>query len=179
MADCVTLSPTNNPSKILNAYKNSVDESLQVTLETLLKRLKIHGFNRLTHFFLENMLCEIYRHLDEGTRKSLKETKAASEYLNIILKKGLEMPEYFDRVINATKSAKYDVYFKDTFLNDWQHLFSIVERKNTLQLEMRPSTSSNQVNSTCSLKIYINYDEHNKLSVEGVPKGDITSYFIK
>ena len=128
MTECISLSTLTNPGKILKAYKRSDEASIEITLETLMKCLKLHGFNRLTKFFLENMLCELYRHLDKEMRRKLKESMKTEAIYNTLLRDCLADPEYLDRVCNATNSAKPDVYFKDTSKDEWQHLFAIVER---------------------------------------------------
>jgi len=112
MAECISFSTSTNPGKNLKVYKRSNEATIEVSLETLMKCLKLHGFNRLTNFFLENMLCEMYRHLDRDTRRKLKEMKKPEEFYDTMLRKGLEMPEHLDRVCNATKSAKSDVYLR-------------------------------------------------------------------
>ena len=179
MADCICLSVSTNPGKILNAYVRPHEASIEIALETLLKCLKLHGFNRLTHFFLENMLCEMYRHLDEDTKQKLRDTKLSDDFFGAVLRKGLEMPEYLERVVNATKSAKSDVYFKDTCKDEWQHLFSIVERKNTTQLEMRPSTSMLDAhNRSGNVKIHVDYDKNRNLVVDSGPKHDLKLHFV-
>jgi len=43
---------------------------------------------RLTHFFLENMLCEMYRHLDEDTKQKLWDTKLSDDFFSAVLRKG-------------------------------------------------------------------------------------------
>ena len=52
-----------------------------------MKCLKLRGFNRLTNFFLENMLCEMYRHLDKDTWCKLKETEKNGGVLLYCVKK--------------------------------------------------------------------------------------------
>ena len=179
MYECISLSLSTNPGKILKAYKRSGDATIEVALETLLKCLKLHGFNRLTNFFLENMLCEMYRHLDKDTKRKLKETKKPEEFYCTVLRNGLEMPGFLDRICNAKKSLKGDVYFKDIIKDEWQHLFSIVERKNFLRLEMRPSTSTIDAhNRSCNVKIHVSYDENRNLVLEAGEKNDFRKHFI-
>ena len=123
MTDCISISTSTNPGKLLSAYKKSSERDLETNLEILLGSLKSRGFTRLTHFFLENMLCEMYRHLDAGTKSLLKDPKNKLANVScIILQKGMEKPKYLEMVINATKSPKSDVYFKDTQKDEWQHL---------------------------------------------------------
>ena len=96
-----------------------------------------------------------------------------------MLRESLEKPEYLDRVCNATNSAKSDVYFKDTSKDEWQHLFAIVQRKNILQLEMRPSTSTIDAhNRSCNVKILVSYDENRNLVLYSGEKDDLRSHFI-
>jgi hypothetical protein len=180
MTDCIGISTSTNPGKLLSAFKKSSDRDLETTLEILLGSLKSRGFTRLTHFFLENMLCEMYRHLDAGTKSLLKDPKnKPANISSTILQKGMEMPEYLERLVNATRSPRSDVYFKDTQKDEWQHLFSIIDRKNIMQLEMRPSTAINTVKKTCNVKVHVTYDENNELVVECAPKQDFSLYFLK
>lgn len=179
MADCISISSSTNPGKLLNTYKKSTERDLDATLEILLRTLKSHGFSNLTHFFLENMLCEMFRHLDLKTKKDLKDSKNKNaDVCCTILQNGMESPEYLEKVINATKSSKSDVYFKDTQKDEWQHLFSVIERKTIMQLEMRPSTAINIVKKTCNVKVHVTYDENSALIVECAPKQDFSAHFL-
>ena len=91
----------------------------------------------------------------------------------------MEKPKYLEMVINASRSQKSDVYFKDTQKDEWQHLFSIIDRKNIMQLEMRPSTAINTVKKTCNVKVHVTYDENNELVVDCAPKQDFSLHFLK
>ena len=121
----------------------------------------------------------MYRHLDKDTKRKLKETKKPEEFYCTVLRNGLEMPGFLDRICNAKKSLKGDVYFKDIIKDEWQHLFSIVERKNFLRLEMRPSTSTIDAhNRSCNVKIHVSYDENRNLVLEAGEKNDFRKHFI-
>ena len=180
MTDCISISTTTNPGKLLSAYRKSSDKDLETTLENLLENLKSRGFTKLTHFFLENMLCEMYRHLDAGTKRLLKDPKnKPANISHNILQKAMEIPKFLQTIINATRSQRSDVYFKDTQINEWQHLFSIIDRKNIMQLEMRPSTAINTVKKTCNVKVHVTYDENNELVVHCAPKQNFSLHFLK
>ena len=168
MRNYVSISSTANPGKLLKNIdvkpieqnkslvrsKNGPRSLIDENLRRILKNLATLKLTRVSHDYLENLLCEMYRHFSPATKRRLGEV-TGKEFASV-LQQELSSAEFYQRIRDAKISPNNDLYFKDVSTGNWQHLFRI-SHDNILC--MRPSTVRNNVTSSCILKLNLHIDE--------------------
>ena len=191
MRNFVSISSTANPGKLLKnidvtpiektqslARKKGGKRSLiDENLRKILKNLATLKLTRVSHDYLENLLCEMYRHFSPDTKRKLGEV-TGKEFANV-LQQELSSAAFYQRIREAKVSPNNDLYFKDVSTGNWQHLFR-VSHDNLLC--MRPSTVRNEVTCTCILKLNLRIDKEGVFcagTVSNCTKLDLSTYFLK
>ena len=142
-----------------------------------MRNLSALQLKKVTHDFLENLLCEMYRHFSPATQQKLAKLKG-DEFVQL-LKKELSSEMFYQRVRNAQLSSRNDLYFKDVATGNWQHLFRLSPKN---ELQMRPSTVSNTVLGTCILRLKLFINTEGLFRTEIISRGrqeDLSDYFLK
>jgi len=189
MRNYVSISITANPGKLLKNIdvkpigpkqslvqrKSGARSLIDENLRRILKNLATLKLTRVSHDYLENLLCEMYRHFSPATKRRLG--KVQGKEFASVLQQELSSPEFYQRIRDAKISPNNDLYFKDISTGNWQHLFRI-SHDNILC--MRPSTVRNNVTSSCILKLNLGIDKEGLFSagnVSACTKLDLSSFF--
>lgn len=141
------VSATAGPAKLIQTFYPSKknEDNLNKALHSLTTSFSKFGFNGMTEFFIENMLCEIWR-AGCRTNRSLKRGMTDS-----VRAKYLLSDEFFNcfQALGPTKNP--DLYYRDPFTHNYQHLF----RMNGKVLQMRPSTAKQDGRNSKFVKCFI------------------------
>jgi hypothetical protein len=105
------------------------------------------GFKKITDFFVENMLCELWRIITAN--KLLKSHMTTEDKCDILLS-----DEFQEYVQKSRPTKNPDLYFRNPFTNQWIHLFRV-----DTQLKMRPSFVNNDNSNSVTLKYNIHHDD--------------------
>jgi hypothetical protein len=117
------------------------------------------GFGKVTDFFLENMLCELWR--ITTARKLRTKTMTADELSDIIL------GDTFQSYVKDSSVTRFpDIYFCNPFTNDCQHLFRVSSKV----MYMRPLFMENVTERSVQLQCDVQYDEESCCVIQW--KGD-------
>ena len=185
----VSISSTANPGKLLKNIdvkpieqnkslvrnKNGTGSLIDENMRRILKNLATLKLTRVSHDYLENLLCEMYRHFSPATKRRLG--KVTGKDFASVLQQELSSAEFYQRIQDAKISPNNDLYFKDVSTGNWQHLFRI-SHDNILC--MRPSTVRNNVTSSCILKLNLRIDKEGFFipgNVSSCTKLDLSSFF--
>jgi hypothetical protein len=164
------ISVTAGPAKLIQTFypNRKTQKELNNTMHSLKSQFFDLGFKKVTDFFLENMLCEIWRlagkrHCGDGKMKlcSLSEKK---EYFF--------SKKFYDSMRIAMPTRHPDIYFQDPVKGHYQHLFRVVDN----ELLMRPSNVMQNGKSSASVVCEIAYDtatETQECKVHVSWKGDL------
>jgi hypothetical protein len=158
-----TISSTAGPAKLIQVFHgkkvNSTSKLLKV-LSDVRAELRKLGFGKVTDFFLENMLCELWR--ITTARKLCTKTMIAEELSDFIL------GDSFQSYVKDSSVTSYpDIYFRNPFNNDYQHLFCVSSKV----MFMWPSFMENVVERSVQfLQCAVEYNEESCCVVQW--KGD-------
>lgn len=158
------IAPGSGPAQLIQIFqpklKRNVDMNKKLT--EVRKEFANLGFNRITEFFIENMMCELVR--IASFRKLFTKNMSAED------KKDILMTSKFQSYIMESTSTRFpDLYFSSPFTNEMQHLFRMVEKT----LYMRPSFLNNGVGGSSQLQCEITYD------VDGKCKVSLTGEYLR
>jgi hypothetical protein len=133
----VSISSTANPGKLLKNIdvkpieqnkslvrnKNGAGSLIDENMRRILKNLATLKLTRVSHDYLENLLCEMYRHFSPATKRRLG--KVTGKDFASVLQQELSSAEFYQRIQDTKISPNNDLYFKDVYTGNWQHLFRI------------------------------------------------------
>jgi hypothetical protein len=127
-------------------------QALQKKLQSVRSAVKKLGMNEVSEFFLENMYCEQWR---QGMKSKLINKDMPAEERKIQFCSN----EFQDELLDASVTKNPDIYYKNPFTKEWQHLFRVSHQG---QLIMRPSflrqTNSSSVIVKCTVRHDFNSD---------------------
>ena len=155
------LSPTSGPAKLIRVFHPDVTtaSNLLQILSGVRNEMSKLGFGKVTDFFLENMLCELWR--ITSSRKLRTASMTAQCLENILLNPS------FQTYVKGSSVTRYpDLYFCSPFTGEYQHLFRVVEKT----MYMRPSFLDNTVEGSVQLQCTVFYDKDEVCMIEF--KGD-------
>jgi hypothetical protein len=112
------------PAKLIQTHypeckcANSMAHIMHKVKSTIIKM----GINTLTDFYLENTTCKLTR---LGNKSKLATTKMSPKDKNI----GFISDNFFNALRNAKPTKNPDLYFKNPFTGDYQHISCIIEKE--------------------------------------------------
>jgi len=192
MTDFVTISKTANPGKVLKNItvlpldgtacqqpikkRLTIQDTIDNNFAQVIRNLSSLKLDKVSHDYLENLLCEMYRHFSPITQKKL--AKLTGETFVQALREELSCPSFYKRVEEAQLSPNNDLYFKDFLTGTWQHLFRITSKHS---LVMRPSTVVNTVSASCILHLKVHIDQLGAFCANTTSshEKDLSVYFLK
>jgi len=138
------------PAKLIQTYypECKCADSMTHVMHKVKSAIINMGINTVTDFFLENTMCELTR---LGNKSKLATTKMSSKDK----KMGFTSDQFFDALRNAKPTKNPDLYFKNPFTGDYQHILRIIDK----ELLMRLSFLDNEISSSVVLKCYVSHDQ--------------------
>lgn len=161
------VSTSAGPANIIQCFypmekTESILEKRLHSLKTSLLRL---GFKQITEFFLENMLCEIWRLACKHNRQLIK-----GKTDNDAKEKYLLSDEFYQSFITSGPTQHPDIYYHDPVRpTHYQHLFRV---KDT-ELMMRPSASAINGRYSSFVVCNISYEKDDGAVIKIAWKGDL------
>jgi len=145
-----TVGQRSGPAKLIQTFHPNIKspEGLQQQLLDVTMNLNQLGFKKVTEFFVENQLCEVWRIATFGHlfKKGMTQEDKCEAF----------MDDAFQLMIqNANPTRNPDIYYCNPFTNEYQQLFRVVGK----ELVMRPLFISNRntgtVNVHCNISCAI------------------------
>ena len=156
------------PSKIIDSFYPPKETKLKRNdvLKNTCQQLNANGYQKLSPFFLENMLCEVNR--------IAQSKKLDSESLKCFL---LSSDKLLSPVKTTSVTTHPDVYYYDKEINKYQHLFNVIGDT----LYVRNSSFTNDPGHASRQAISYIYDASLKLKIKYSGKSERTSHnmFLK
>jgi hypothetical protein len=149
--DCVqatAVAPGSGPAKLIQTYypNSKSAEALLSKLQYVKSTISNLGITRISDFFLENMMCELWRlgNKSKLATKSMKPENRKTAFLS----------DDFSRALReSTPTKNPDIYYQNPFTDDYQNLFRVMDK----QLAMRPSFLRNCNDSSSIVRCDISY----------------------
>jgi hypothetical protein len=142
------IAPNSGPAKLIQKFypKCQSPEQCLKKMHDVKGIISRFGINKVTDFFLENMLCELHRlgNKCDVVQHNMTDEEQADAFLS---------DEFHGALVDSKPTRNPDLYFKNPFTGKYQNLFRF--DKNVLV--MRPSFIENSVTSSTTVKCSINY----------------------
>lgn len=151
------------PAKLIQTYDKGCTSAKKLLLKLRSVRSTISslGMNKVSEFFLENMMCELWRLAKK--LKLLSNTNMSVEQR----KEMFSSDEFQEHVLTATVSKYPDIYYVNPFTDIYQNLFRVIGS----DLHMRPSNVAQNNGSSVTVICTINHhcisDGNTEVSWEG------------
>jgi hypothetical protein len=138
------------PAKLIQSFNNSCKSAagLMKEMHDVKNEISKMGMKRISDFFLENLMCELWRLTNRKRVMSQKMT--TKQRCDALLS-----PEFVSNFRSSIPTKQPDIYFRNPFTNDYQHLFRVVDK----DLIMRPSFLDNSTTSSVTLQCAISHDK--------------------
>jgi len=143
---CSTVGPTSGPAKLIQTfypYVKSADAQ-RTKLCTVRKELNTLGFHKITEFFIENMMCELWRIVSRV--RVFKKGMTTEDKVDALLSEMFQC-----HIATAAPTKHPDIYFCNPFTGEQQHLFRVIDK----ELLMRPSFMDNKVTGSVNMQCSI------------------------
>jgi hypothetical protein len=140
------IGPSSGPAKLIQTFYPYLKTAggLQKKLGAVRQNLSNLGLTKVTDFFVENMMCELWRIINK--LRILKKGMTTAEKVDTLLSKDIQC-----HIENSAKTSQPDIYYRNPFTDEQQHLFRVLDK----DLIMRPSFMDNKltgsVNMQCSI----------------------------
>lgn len=149
--DCVqatAVAAGSGPAKLIQTYYPGCKspEALLSKLHEVKSAINSLGINRISDFFLENMMCELWR---LGSKSKLATKSMKPEERKI----GFLSDEFHRALVDSAPTKNPDIYYLNPFTDEYQHLFRVVDK----QLTMRPSFLPNNNGSSSVVRCVISH----------------------
>lgn len=144
------VAPASGPGKLIKTFYPYLNSSAKLTkkMSEVTSEINKLGLKTINDFFVENTFCEIWRLA--STIKSYKTSKNADD------KREVFFSEEFEVALKNAKPTRYpDIYYKNPFTDEYQHLFRVVNK----ELIMRPSFAANINSGSVNVHCNITHDE--------------------
>ena len=144
------IAPASGPAKLVKMFYPYLTKPAMLTKKLLEVKTELHklGIKTVTEFFLENMMCEIWR--------LLSSTKLLNTATSIEDKREILFNEDFKLALQMAKPTRYpDIYYSNPFTEEYQHLFRVLNN----DLVMRPSFYSNDVSGSVNIPCKLEYNK--------------------
>jgi hypothetical protein len=144
--------PGTGPAKLIQTFypKCKLPELLLKRLQSIRTTISDLGLKKVSDFFLENMMCEIWR---LGMKSKLVFGKNMTE---IQRKAAFTCDQFQEEILLASTSKHPDIYFVNPYTDVYENLFRVIGN----ELHMRPSTiqedNSSPITLTCKVTHNIN-----------------------
>jgi hypothetical protein len=151
------ISPNAGPSKLIQVFhaEATTMSTLGRVMSDIKGELNKLGLEKVTGFFLENMLCELWRII---TTKRLQTETTTSERLKECL-----LSDTFQSYVKDSFVTRFpDVHFTSPYTEDCQHLFRVMDKK----LFMRPSFLENSSDASVLLQCNVSYDNNQLCDIQ-------------
>lgn len=138
------------PAKLVQVFYPNLKSEAKLSKKLSEIRIAISnlGMTRVTDFFLENMLCELWR--IAGERNLFTKNMSEEDMIEIF------MSSRFQSYIMESKvTRRPDIYYSSPFTKDYQHLFRVSENI----VYMRPSFLKNDIGHSIQLQCSVTFDE--------------------
>ena len=161
------IAPASGPSKLMLTFfpyikKHDVQTKKLTATKSTLSKL---GFKKVTEFFLENMMCESWR--IAGMQRLFMKNMTFEEKCDVLLS------DEFQQIIKDAKPTGHpDIYYRNPYTEDYQHLFRVVDKELIMRPSFMPNSTTASVNLHCSIQCETTTG---KLSVSW--KGDLSKTF--
>jgi hypothetical protein len=168
----IAVAPGSGPAKLIQTFYPSCKtaEALYVKLTEVKGKISKLGIHKVTEFFLENQMCELWR---LGMRNKVV-TKLMTDDNK---RAGFRSDDFHRAMVISTPTKNPDIYFQNPFTKQYQHLFRVCDKES---LVMRPSFLANSDSRSSTLTCDITYSDEKgillvKWNGDYVRKGDKTA----
>jgi hypothetical protein len=160
------IGPGSGPAKLIQTFYPSLKspDALLKKLGDVKNTIASLGLKKVSEFFVENSMCEIWRLANRY--------KLLSKDMSIPKKCAVFLSSKLDGCIDDSEATRFpDLYFCNPFTGTYQHLFRVINK----ELVMRPSFLDNNLSSSSQVQCQVSYDTVSGL-IGMTWKGDYLSY---
>jgi hypothetical protein len=138
------------PANLIQTFYPKCKSADSLLSKLHLIKAKIHnlGISSATDFFLENMMCELTR---LGNKSKLASKKMAVKDR----KSGYQSTQFFQALRQSKPTKNPDLYFRNPFNDQYQHLFRVVKK----DLQVRLSFLDNDISASIMMHCSISHKE--------------------
>lgn len=156
--------PGSGPAKLMQTFYPSIKspELLSKKLIEVKNAIGALGLRKVSEFFIENEMCEIWRLANRN--------KLLTKDMSIAKKCEVFLSSKLDGCIDDSEATRFpDLYFWNPFTASYQHLFRVMNK----ELVMRPSFLDNTLSSSSQVQCQVSYDTVGSIQMKWV--GDYLS----
>jgi hypothetical protein len=159
--------PGTGPAKLIQIYYPQYKSAdlLQKALQSITKKISSLGMSKVSDFFIENMLCELWR---LGSK-----VKILNSCISNVERQDAFLSDLFqEEILKSSVSKHPDIYYVNPFTCKYQNLFRFIGK----DLHMRPSDIDQNNSASINVICKIDYDmEHSNGKIEVKWSGDLVN----